>query len=74
MTATETAPNTKLLEKKVAAFCADLGWDRLEGLSTMEALNEIKASFARLRANDTTRGILEEVETLITLGQKYECA
>ncbi len=69
-----TATNKTLVETKTAAFCKSLGWDRLEGLSTMEALNEIKVSFARLRENDTTRGILEEVETLIGMATKYECA
>jgi len=63
--------NQTLLATKTAKLASQLGWERLQGLSTKEVIAEIETTFGRLAKTPVVTAILNEVQTLKAMAQKY---
>jgi len=68
--------NAQLIISKTAALVNTLGWDRLEGLSTKSALEEIKGTYERCLKDSVPQkaGLVAGVKAMLEMANKYNVA
>jgi hypothetical protein len=68
--------DAQIIMSKTAALVNTLGWDRLEGLSTKSALEEIKGTYERCLKDSVPQkaGLVAGVKAMLEMANKYDVA
>jgi len=68
--------NAQLIISKTATLVNTLEWDRLEGLSTKSALEEIKGTYERCLKDSVPQkdGLVAGVKAMLEMANKYDVA